>query len=89
LRYRFIDSRPANENNTVQAKGYFLLDAVVNYQLKNILFGVTAENLLNAQWNEAQFDTESCLFNEATPVSELHYTPGSPFFVKGSVTVFF
>lgn len=89
LRYRYIDSRPANENNTVQAKGYFLLDAVVNYQWKNITFGATAENLLNAKWNEAQFDTESRLFNETSAVSELHYTPGSPFFIKGSVSVAF
>lgn len=89
LRYRFIDSRPANESNTVQAKGYFLLDAVVNYDVKQFTFGITAENLLNTEWNEAQFDTESRLQNETISVSELHYTPGSPFFVKGSITVRF
>jgi hypothetical protein len=89
LRYRYIDDRPANESNTVRAQGYFLLDAVMSYQLKNYSFGLTAENLLNAEWNQAQFDTESRLRNEPAPVSELHYTPGSPFFIKGSVTVRF
>jgi len=89
VRYRFVDSRPANENNTVQAEGYCLLDAVVNYQWKRFRFGVTAENLLNAEWNEAQFDTESRLLHEAAPVSELHYTPGSPLFVKGNVSFSF
>lgn len=89
LRYRFIDSRPANENNTVQAKGYFLLDAVVYYQVNRFTFGLTGENLLNAEWNEAQFDTESKLIGEALPVSELHYTPGAPFFIRGSVSVAF
>src|SRR5205085_794406 len=34
LRYRFIDSRPANENNSVTAKGYFLLDAVLSYKIR-------------------------------------------------------
>lgn len=89
LRYRYIDDRPANESNTVTATGYFLLDAVMNYERENYTFGLSAENLLNAEWNQAQFDTESRLQGEAMPVSELHYTPGSPFFVKGSVTVRF
>ncbi len=89
LRYRYIDSRPANENNTVQAIGYFLMDAVVNYDVKAFTFGITGENLLNAKWNEAQFDTESRLNNETMSVSELHYTPGSPFFVKASITARF
>ncbi len=89
LRYRFIDSRPANEDNSVTAKGYFLLDAVVSYKFKNVELGLTAQNLLNSEWNEAQFDTESRLKNETSSVSELHFTPGTPFFIKGSVRVLF
>jgi hypothetical protein len=89
LRYRYIDSRPANENNTVIAKGYFLLDAVATYHFKNLEFGITAQNLLNAEWNEAQFDTESRLKNETVPVDELHFTPGTPFCLKGSLTILF
>jgi hypothetical protein len=88
LRYRYIDSRPANENNSVTAKGYFLLDAVAAYKIKNFEFGLSAQNLLNSEWNEAQFDTESRLKNETMPVSELHFTPGTPFFIKGSISVF-
>jgi hypothetical protein len=89
LRYRYIDSRPANEGNTVTAKGYFLLDAVASYRIKNFEFGITAQNLLNSEWNEAQFDTESRLRNESTAVSELHFTPGTPFCIKGSISVKF
>jgi outer membrane receptor protein involved in Fe transport len=85
LRYRAIDTRPANETNTVQAKGYFLVDVVANYTYSHFTVGFTIENLFNSEWNEAQFDTESSLRNESQPVSELHYTPGTPFFVKGSV----
>lgn len=89
LRYRFIDSRPANEDNTVTAKGYFLLDAVLSYKIKNTVLGLSAQNLLNSEWNEAPFDTESRLKNETASVSELHFTPGTPFFIKGSITVKF
>lgn len=89
LRYRHVGSRPANENNTVTAKGYFLLDALANYTMDRFAFGLSAENLLNAEWNQAQFDTESRLKNEAQPVDELHFTPGTPFFLKGSFTYYF
>jgi hypothetical protein len=89
LRYRYMDSRPANEDNTVTAKGYFLLDAVAAYSIKNIQWGLSAQNLLNSPWNEAQFDTVSRLHNESMPVSELHFTPGTPFFIKGSISVQF
>ncbi len=89
LRYRYIDSRPANESNTVVALGYFLLDAVVNYTTSKFQIGLTAENLLNTKWNQAQFDTQSKLRGESMSVSELHYTPGTPFFLKGSFAFFF
>ncbi len=86
LRYRHIADRPANEGNSVVARGYLLLDAVASYRLKNLEVGICAENLLNSEWNQAQFDTESRLSNEAEPVSELHFTPGTPFFLKALVS---
>jgi outer membrane receptor protein involved in Fe transport len=89
LRYRYIKSRPANDDNSVQASGYCLLDAVVNYTTMKFQIGFSAENLLNAKWNQAQFDTESRLKNESRSVSELHYTPGTPFFLKASLAYFF
>lgn len=90
LRYRYIGDRPANEDNTTIAKGYFLMDAVLNYTLSKITFGFSIENLLNNRnWNEAQFDTESKLFNEEKPVTELHFTPGTPLSLKGKISVFF
>lgn len=90
LRYRHLNDRPANEFNTVRARGYFLLDAVVSYTKGRFQVGATAENLLNVEWNQAQFDTQSRLPGEpAEGVSELHYTPGTPFFIKGNVSVSF
>jgi hypothetical protein len=89
LRYRFMGTRPANEDYSVTAKGYFLVDAVANYKYEKFDFSVTMENLLNQQWKEAQFKTESRLFNEANSVSEIHFTPGSPFFVKVGIGLSF
>jgi len=83
LRYRHIADRPANETNSVVAEGYFLVDAKVSYRFTAFEVGATVENLFNVEWNQAQFDTESRLRNETEPVSELHFTPGTPFFLKG------
>jgi hypothetical protein len=81
-RYRFLAKRPANESNTVTARGYNIIDFTANYKTKHYKIGLVIENLLNTEWNEAQFDTESRLFNEVEPVDELHYTPGTPFAAK-------
>jgi uncharacterized membrane protein len=91
LGYRYLDDRPANEDNSVIAKGYFVMEAVINYDFAaNYRFGLTFENLTNnSNFNEAQFDTESRLEFETDPVSELHYTPGTPFNVRGNFTLFF
>ncbi|MEL7020520.1 MAG: TonB-dependent receptor [Bacteroidota bacterium] len=89
LRYRLLGDRPANEVNSVTAWGYTVLDATLNYTQPRYEIGLSIENLLNVDWNEAQFDTESRLFDEPDAVSELHFTPGTPFFIKGRVSYFF
>ena len=90
VRYRHIDNRPANDDGSIQARGYFLLDAVVAYTKDRFQLGATAENLLNVQWNQAQFATQSRLPGEsAGGVDELHFTPGTPFFLKLNASVFF
>lgn len=89
ISYRYIKGRPANEDNTIIAKGYFLLDAAVNYTKPKYEIGLSVENLLNAQWNEAQFATTSRLKDEPQPVTELNFTPGMPLFIKAKVAIFF
>ena len=86
LRFRYLDDRPANEDNSIVAKGYFVTDFNLNYKLKNITLGLTVENLFDVDWNETQFATESRLQNEAQSVEEIHFTPGTPFFIKGTIT---
>jgi outer membrane receptor protein involved in Fe transport len=89
IRYRFMDNRPANEDNTVIAKGYFIVDAAINYTKKKWEAGISVQNLLNTKWKETQFDTESQLQTETMPVSEIHFTPGTPFFARLSFLLFF
>ncbi len=89
IRYRYMKDRAANEDNSVIAKGYTVLDFVLNYTQKRYEVGISIENLLNTKWREAQFDTESRLQNETESVSEIHYTPGTPLFIKAGVTFFF
>lgn len=81
--YRYLKTRPANEDNSIVAKGYMVSDMNVNYEYRKFLFGITVENLFNTKWKETQFATESRLQNEANSVEEIHFTPGIPFFIKG------
>ena len=68
------------------ATGHFLLNAVLGYRFKAFRIFAQVENIFNMEWNEAQFDTESRLYNELSPVSELHYTPGNPLNVQFGIS---
>jgi len=89
LNYRYVDDRPANEDNSIVAEGYFVTDATLNYGLNNWTFSVIVENLFDTEWNETQFATESRLFSEPSPVEEIHFTPGMPFYLRGKVSLTF
>ncbi len=89
LRYRYMAGRPANEDNSVIAAGYFVADAAISFSQRNWQVGLAIQNLFNTKWKETQFETESRLQNEKDPVSEIHFTPGTPFFAKANFTLFF
>ncbi|WP_407557436.1 TonB-dependent receptor [Winogradskyella sp. 4-2091] len=90
LSYRFVDDRPANEDNSIVADGYFVTDFNINYNLtKSLEIGVAVENLFDVEWNETQFATETRLFNETESVEEITYTPGTPFFLRGKISFTF
>jgi hypothetical protein len=83
LRYRYLGDRAADENASLTAKGYCLLDGALNYTVRDRhTIGLSAQNLLNSEWKEAQFATTSRLAGEPSAVTEIHYTPGSPFNLK-------
>ncbi|NND34338.1 MAG: TonB-dependent receptor, partial [Saprospiraceae bacterium] len=86
LRYRYLGDRPANEDNSIVAKGYSVFDFNLDYNWSRIGIGFTIENIFNTEWNETQFATESRLQFESTSVEEIHFTPGTPFFFKGKIS---
>jgi len=82
---RYLGDRPATEDYSITAEGYTVVDLNVDYNWRSFVFGIEVQNLMNVEWNETQFATESRLFNEADPVEEIHFTPGTPFFIKSKV----
>jgi outer membrane receptor for Fe3+-dicitrate len=82
LRMRHLAARAGNEDNSVSTRAYTVIDFNATYQIKKYRFGFQVENLLNTEWNEAQFATESRLKDELTPTEEIHFTPGTPLALK-------
>ncbi|MDX1429016.1 MAG: TonB-dependent receptor [Rhodothermales bacterium] len=88
-RYVHVGNRPANEDGSVTAEGYTIINLLAACRIGSIKLTLIAENVFDTQWNEAQFETESRLRNESTPVSELHFTPGNPRNLRLTVAYYF
>lgn len=82
INLRFMDDRPANEDNSIVAKGYTVVDVHLGYHWQKFDLGIQVQNLFDTEWNETQFATETRLRNEVLPVEEIHFIPGTPFFAK-------
>jgi TonB-dependent Receptor Plug Domain/CarboxypepD_reg-like domain len=80
--YRAMSKRPADQYYDVTALGYYIMDATIAYERKRWEISLTAENLLNSKWNEAQFATETQLRGEAEPVTQLCFAAGTPIAFK-------
>lgn len=77
LRGRYLDDRPANEDRTLVARGFFLLDLVGRYRWRNLELSLQMLNLTNTDWREAQFADNSCVRSEQQGVDS-----GRPCFNK-------
>jgi len=82
LEVRHIADRPANEDNSIVASGYSIVNSNFGIKNKKSSYGIQLFNLLNSEWNETQFATESRLLNEVNAVEEIHFTPGSPLDIR-------
>ncbi len=101
LRFRYVDDRPANEERTLVARGYTLVDLLAKYRWRSLEATLALLNLTDTDWREAQFGDPSCVrgevgSNPACPVAgggegvnDINFTPGNPFGVRGGVTVYF
>ncbi|MDB5243069.1 MAG: TonB-dependent receptor [Spirosoma sp.] len=88
LRYRYMAGRPANVDNSIVAKSYFVNDLQASYTKQNYTLGLSVQNLFNVRWKETQFATESRLRGEPHPVTDICFTPGTPFFARLSLTYY-
>ena len=89
LSYRYMADRPANEDNSLIAKGYFVTDLTAFYTKRKYEFGFEIQNLFNTTWREEQFAVSSRLKNESAPVDQVNFTAGTPFFIKFIAAIFF
>lgn len=90
LRYRYMGNRPANENKSIIANGYFVTDLMLAYRVKFLTFNAQVQNLLNTNWNEAMFAETTRLKGERPEgYDQLTFTPGTPFFLKAGITIRF
>ncbi len=87
--YRYLSDRAAIEDNSITAKGYFVNDFTIGFQHSHFVFTAIVSNVFNVAWNETQFLTESRLKNELQPVSEIHFTPGTPFAFRAQIKFLF
>lgn len=105
LRGRYLGDRPAIEDRSLTARGYFLLDLLGKYRWRNIEVSLVLLNLTDTDWREAQFADTTCVLGEVgkgncaanpgkqgsqgDPPDSIHFTPGNPFNVRGGVSVYF
>lgn len=89
ISYRYMKDRPANEDNSLVAKGYFVSDLTVYYTKKKYEVGLEIQNLFNTKWREEQYEVESRLRNEPAPVDDVSFTAGTSFFAKIKFAIFF
>lgn len=82
---RFLSRRPANEDYSLAASSYFIIDINASYTWKKFTFGAAIENLLNKKWREAQFATETFIPGDKEPITDICFTPGTPFAFRGSI----
>lgn len=86
IKTRILGKRPATEDYSLVARGYWVTDVNLSYRKGDWNLGFQIQNLFNARWNETQFATTSKLRNELNSVREIHFTPGTPLAVKTSLT---
>jgi len=101
LRVRFLDDRAANEDRSVTARGYTLIDLLLRYRWRNIEVSFDVLNLADTDWRETQFATESCLRRElgrdsrcprgggGPGILDTNFVSGYGINIRGGLTLFF
>jgi outer membrane receptor protein involved in Fe transport len=78
LRARGIGDRPGNDDGSLTAQGYLIFDLVAGRTFGKLDLDLTANNLFDSAWREAQFADESRITPTGEVVEQMHFTPGIP-----------
>jgi hypothetical protein len=89
VRVRHVGARPATEDGGITAEGFTVVSAMVGHRWGPFELTVDVENVLDNEWREVQFATESQLPGEAEPVEEIHFAPGWPRTWRGTLAAYF
>ena len=63
-------------------------DAEAGFRWRFVQAQLQVNNVLGTEWKEVQFANESQLADETEPVQDIHFTPGWPRTILGTVTVY-
>ncbi len=89
LQYRILDDHPIVNSNSLSSPGFCFLNAAMNYEFRNISFCLSAENLLNLTWRPSLPAEEYNYRADGNSISEVKFSPDTPFYVMGSFAVAF
>jgi hypothetical protein len=78
LRGRGISDRPGNEDGSLTAEGYVIVDVIAGTRRGAWGLNLTINNVLDRDWREAQFAEESRVSPTAELREQMHFTPGIP-----------
>ena len=56
------------------------------YTYRRMTVGFAIDNLFDRKWREAQFATETMIPGDDHPVTDICFTPGTPFSLRGFVS---
>ena len=88
LRVRHIGDRPATESGSLVAEGWTVFDAEAGYRWRFLAAQLQVNNVANTEWREVQFANESRLADETEAVEDIHFTPGWPRTILGTLTFY-
>lgn len=88
MRLKALADRPANEDGSLTAQGFTMIDLNAGARYKDVEAGVDVQNLLDSRWREVNFASSSRLPYEPEAVTGIHYSPGWPRTVMGRVTLY-
>ncbi len=97
IQMRFMGTRYGDENRVSLLRPWAIFDLLAKYTWERYEFNFSITNLANKKWwagqlyhdSQVRNDPNLPTVNEASPVNDIHYTPGAPLTIRAGTTVHF